>query len=284
MSSATSYYISHSEPTREPVVFSDTTRQNLRRVHKISGQAVMVTSKTTGMIHKAVEKLADRVTGRGPSSSFAPPLPSRNRDGLSPSYSTSPYPGPGPPSPRPTSPYPGPPSPQPAMYAPPPPPPLPPRKRPAMLNRLLASTDLLLTTIEHSAQHLISNGTQNASRAMGHKYGPDASQAATHVGESVRNVSMVYVDVRGVGRRALIRKAGRRIVFGNRRQGKDGRMETVQHEVIFDYGGNPHLTATPTPPAAPPQRSYTMPPPGPPPGYMADHNTGAGFIPGGYSK
>src|SRR5258706_2773639 len=85
MSSATSYYIAHSKPTREPVVFSYTTRKNLRRVHRISGQAVMVTSKATGKIHKVVEKLADRVTSRGSSSSSPPPLPPRNMDGLYPS-------------------------------------------------------------------------------------------------------------------------------------------------------------------------------------------------------
>jgi spartin len=251
MSSAASYYIAHSEPTKDPVVFSDTTRQNFRRVHKISGQAVNVTSKTTGMIHKAVEQLTDRVAGRSSSSYSTPALPPRNKGSLSPSGFTSPYPGS--PSPRSTSP------------APPPPPP---RKKPALVNRVLASTDLLLTTVEQSAQYLISNGTQNMSRAMEHKYGPDASQAALHMGNMVRNVSMVYIDVRGVGRRALLRKAGKRVVFGSRRQGKDGKMETVQQEVIFDDGGNPHLTETPTPPPALPQRSYTMPPPGPPPGYM----------------
>jgi spartin len=103
-------------------------------------------------------------------------------------------------------PYSGPPSPRSTSPAPPP---LPPRKKPAIVNRVLASTDLLLTTLEHSAQHLISNGTQNISRAMGHKYGPDASQAAWQMGDSARNVSMVYIDVRGVGRRALLRKAGK---------------------------------------------------------------------------
>ena len=152
-----------------------------------------------------------------------------------------------------------------------------------MLNRMLASTDLLLTTVEHSAQHLISNGTQNVSRAMEHKYGPDACRAAIQMGESARNVSMVYIDVRGVGRRALLRKAGKRIMFGSKRQGQDGKVETVQQEVIFDYGGNPHLTTTP-PPAALPQRNYMMPPPGPPPGYTPNYDTGAGYIPGGYPK
>ena len=94
MSSATSNYIAHSEPTREPVVFSDTTRQNFRRVHDISGQAATVTSKTTEMIDKAVEKLVDQITGQGSSSSSAVALPSRDTGGLSPSNFTSSSPGP----------------------------------------------------------------------------------------------------------------------------------------------------------------------------------------------
>ena len=314
MSSATSYYIAHSKPTREPVVFSDTTRKNLRRVHKISGQAVMVTSKATGMIHKMVEKLADRVAARGSSPSSAPPLPPRNRDALSPPYapplpprnrdglsppSAPPLPprnrdalSPSPAPPLPprnrdglspsnlTSPYLGPPSPPSASHTPPP---LPPRKL-AMLKRILASTDLLHTTIEHSADHLFSNGIQNVSRAMGHKYGPDASQAAMQIGDSARNVSMIYVDIHGVGRHALLKEAGKRIVFGIKQKGMDGRVETVQQEIIFDYGGNPHLTATPTSPSALPQQSYTMPPPDPPPSYTPNYDTGAGCIPGGYAN
>ena len=189
MSSATSNYIAHSEPTREPVVFSDTTRQNFRRVHNISGQAVTVTRNTTGMINKVIEKMADQIIGDGSSSSSTPALPS---DGLSPSIFTSSCPGPS--------------SPQSASHTTPP---LPPRKKPTMLNRMLASTDLLRTTIDHSAQHLFSNGTQNVSRALEHTYGPDASQAAIQISELARNVGMVYIDTRGVGHRALLKKARR---------------------------------------------------------------------------
>ena len=105
-----------------------------------------------------------------------------------------------------------------------------------MFNRVLASADLLFTTVELSAQHLISSGTQSFSRAMEHKYGPEASRAALQMGESMRNVSVVYIDVRGVGRCALLRKAGKRTVFSSKRQSEDGRMETVQQEVVFDYG------------------------------------------------
>jgi spartin len=262
ISSATSYYIAHSQPANQPVVFSDTTRQNFRRMHKISGTAVKVTSKTTGMINKMVEQLADRVAGRSSASSSAPALPPRYNSGPPSSGFTPPYPG---------SPY--------AQPNSPAPPPLPPRRGPGVVNRVLASTDLLLTTVEHSAHHLITNGTHDVSRAMAHKYGPDASQAAQHVGESVRNVSVVYIDVRGVGRRALLRKAGRRVLFGTSRQHKDGKMETVQQEVVFDDGGNPHLMATPIPPPTFPPGGYSMPPPGPPPGYVPEKGA-----PGGYPK
>jgi spartin len=40
------------------------------------------------------------------------------------------------------------------------------------------------------------------------------------VGDSVRNVGVVYIDARGVGRRALLRVAGKRMVKG-RMGGKD---------------------------------------------------------------
>lgn len=38
-----------------------------------------------------------------------------------------------------------------------------------------------------------------------HKFGPDAGHATALLGGSVRNVAVVYIDVRGVGRRALLK-------------------------------------------------------------------------------
>ncbi|CAE7100416.1 unnamed protein product [Rhizoctonia solani] len=176
MAAAAQRYVSNSSPTTQPIVFSETTNSNMRRVHNISGQAVNVTAKTTGMIHKMIDMGIDRVAGTGKN---------KQADRSAPGA--------------------------------PPPPPRPPR----LLNRILISTDLLLTTLEQSATQLVSHGTEAASKVAGHRYGPEAGAHTKHFGETVRNVGVVYIDARGVGRRALIKRAGKRIIKGRLGSGKE---------------------------------------------------------------
>lgn len=161
MNVASSFFISHTSPRTEPLVFSERTRDNVRRVHSFSGRAVVVTSKTTNLIHEAIGKAVDYVGGADKN---------RNRrkkgtetDGQLP-----------------------------------------------LKTRILLSADMLLTTVERSATHLIENGTARSSEALGHRYGSDAGNAALLMGQTARNVGIVYIDARGVGRRALLKKAGKR--------------------------------------------------------------------------
>ncbi|OCF36795.1 hypothetical protein I316_01391 [Kwoniella heveanensis BCC8398] len=102
------------------------------------------------------------------------------------------------------------------------PPPVPPRKK-KLLGRLLLAGEVVLTSLEATAHDLINNGTIAASSAAGHKYGPDAGQATALVGGSVKNVAVVYIDVAGVGRRAILKSTAKGFV---RAKLKDG--ETVQ--------------------------------------------------------
>ncbi|WVQ99458.1 hypothetical protein IAU59_006593 [Kwoniella sp. CBS 9459] len=101
-------------------------------------------------------------------------------------------------------------------------PPVPPRKK-KLLGRLLLAGEVVLTSLEATAHDLINNGTIAASSAAGHKYGPDAGQATALVGGSVKNVAVVYIDVAGVGRRAILKSTAKGFV---RAKLKDG--ETVQ--------------------------------------------------------
>ncbi|KAG9039336.1 hypothetical protein FS837_000984 [Tulasnella sp. UAMH 9824] len=198
MGMASEYYVKNNAPNAEPMVFSESTKRNLKRIHGISGQAVKVSTHTTGLIHGLIDKAADRVAGKPktphPSTAYAPgatppPLPPRGGPAA-----RGPTPSPGPPSGAGT------------------PPPLPPRRR--MLNRLLMSTDLILTTLENSAHTLVTTTTTNLSTTLGHKYGPEMGTAVTDVGQALTNVGVVYIDVRGVGRRALIKRAGKRVIKG----------------------------------------------------------------------
>jgi spartin len=123
MAAAAQRYVSNSSPTTQPIVFSEATNTNMRRVHHISGQAVQVTAKTTGMIHKLIDMGIDRVAGKNKPADRA------------------------------------------ASEGAPATPPRPPR----LLNRLLISTDMLLTTLEHSAGQLVTHGTDAASKVAGHR-------------------------------------------------------------------------------------------------------------------
>ena len=289
VTTATNLYISKAKPAADPIVFSENTRKNIKRVHHISGQAVKVTAKTTGLIHQAVERLADAVSGGkppppssgGPHHGLGKVLkPGASGTGTPTGYATySPTPSvmgkdgasgskewTGTASPQPMS------SASSIMSGPPPSytaglnpqPPPPPRRR--FLNRLLTSTDLLLTTVETSAGHLITHTTTSLSAAAQHKYGNDMGSAVGMVGDSVKNVAVVYVDARGVGRRALLKVAGKRVIKAHM-----GGKEVVFQEQGMGRGVVIEKTAAEGM-SAPAGGDYG-PPPFPPPG----------SIPGGYA-
>ncbi|KZV83483.1 hypothetical protein EXIGLDRAFT_656021 [Exidia glandulosa HHB12029] len=192
MNMASSKFITSTTPRPTPVVFSERTKQNVKRVHNISGTAVHVTSKTTKLIHGAVDHLAKYVSGSRPATparEFPPPLPPRSGK----SAPTTPIEGPG---------HGG------QLGVPPP---LPARK-PRLLTSILMSTDLILTTLEQSGKHLLTAGTQALSGSMGHRYGKEMGDAVQMGGETMRNVGVVYIDARGVGRRALLKRAGKGMI------------------------------------------------------------------------
>lgn len=95
------------------------------------------------------------------------------------------------------------------------------------------STDLIFTTLESSAQNLLTHGNDKLAVSLGHKYGSDVEGAVRQVGGAVRNVGVVYVDFRGVGRRVLIKKIGTRMIKGTIK-GMSGKKDT--QVVIGDEG------------------------------------------------
>ena len=58
-----------------------------------------------------------------------------------------------------------------------------------------------------------------------HKYGPEAGHATALLGGSVRNVAVVYIDVRGVGRKALLKSTAKGFVKIKLRDGEEVRLQ-----------------------------------------------------------
>ncbi|KXN92004.1 hypothetical protein AN958_11064 [Leucoagaricus sp. SymC.cos] len=89
--------------------------------------------------------------------------------------------------------------------------------------RLLISADLILSTIDDSARRLLDSGTNNFGRVMHHKYGAEAAESSLLMAGTARNVGLVYIDMSGIGRRALLRRAGMSFVKGMMQTKDDGK-------------------------------------------------------------
>jgi spartin len=56
---------------------------------------------------------------------------------------------------------------------------------------------------------LVEAGSAAVTAAVSHKYGPAAGENAALAGHTMRNVVLVYVDVRGLGRRAIVKRVAK---------------------------------------------------------------------------
>ncbi|KAI9059727.1 hypothetical protein FKP32DRAFT_1760780 [Trametes sanguinea] len=215
------------------------THPTLSRAYAISGQAVKVSQKTVGI----VENMIKRAVGGGtsprrppqrrvrralylrlclhqppqrqqpevtdvkpplpPRRNAPPPLPPRSRSkspnpsGERSAVATSSQPTPSS-TPAPTS------RPTPRT-TPPPPPPRPLKKT----EKLLLSANLVLATVDDSAKRMFDVGSTQITAAVAHKYGSEVGKSAHLATHTARNVTLVYIDMQGLARRALIRKAGK---------------------------------------------------------------------------
>ena len=246
ITTASSLYVAHSSPSPHhpssgpstlggpppapprALVFltSERTQKGLASVHAVSGEAVKVSSKTInhidGMIRRAMGARPRRRERQDLSSTPAsigylspggspPPLPPRTP---SPSGSTSRFALPsydsvvnGTKPPLPTRPSSSSPLPPPTLA-----PQIPPSLKLTTKDRVLLSLDLILSTIDNSARRVLDTGTQEIGKVVGHKYGPEAAHSSLLMAGTARNVGLVYVDLKGVGRRALVRRAGKTFV------------------------------------------------------------------------
>ncbi|GAA5834945.1 hypothetical protein JCM11251_002068 [Rhodosporidiobolus azoricus] len=77
----------------------------------------------------------------------------------------------------------------------------------------LASTLTAVSTVadhlEAGGKTLLDSGSKSASQVIHHKYGSEARGVADDVGGSVKHCALVYIDARGVGRKALLKSVGK---------------------------------------------------------------------------
>ncbi len=89
-----------------------------------------------------------------------------------------------------------------------------------MTKRVLLSADLILSTIDVSTKRVLDAGTSRIGAVVGHKYGDQAGQNSEMMVGTARNVALVYVDMKGIGRKAILKTMGKEYVKGKFHSGK----------------------------------------------------------------
>ncbi|KAI0628723.1 hypothetical protein C8Q77DRAFT_1145079 [Trametes polyzona] len=113
------------------------------------------------------------------------------------------------------------------------PPPLPLRKR----EKLVLSANLVLATVDDSLKRAVDVGSKQLTAVVGHKYGEGAGKTTHLATHTARNVTLVYIDMQGLARRALIRKAGKEWVKA-RLSGRKHQQQQIDGVVVDKPGAD----------------------------------------------
>lgn len=171
------------KPAPEPVHFQPRTHQMARRVATVTGTARDLSGKTLGFVHGGVQKAANKLTSKRSSTIGNETHPTTPR----PSSSMSTESG----------------------------------KKPSLRVRGLVALDLVGTTVDTCARNLLDSGGSAMTRVVSHKWGDEAGEMMKSAQGNVKNAVFIYVDARGLTRRAVVKSFVKGAVVGRMRDGRD---------------------------------------------------------------
>ena len=106
--------------------------------------------------------------------------------------------------------------------------------KPGILNKSMIAFSTIADGIDAAGRQLLTTGTTAATSVVGHKYGPEAGEATAKIGGGVKNVGLVYIDVAGVSRKALIKSVAKGVVVGRMPNGQQLIVGTGDGGVVPD--------------------------------------------------
>ncbi|PHH86796.1 hypothetical protein CDD83_9743 [Cordyceps sp. RAO-2017] len=109
--------------------------------------------------------------------------------------------------------------------------------KPGVLNRSLMAFNTVVDGAEQAGRNLLVGTSSSVTTVVGHRWGPEAGEVSRRLGGGVKNVGLVYIDVTGVSRRAVLKRVAAGMVVGKVKGGG---------QVIVGGGDN----GAPAPPGA----------------------------------
>lgn len=87
--------------------------------------------------------------------------------------------------------------------------------KPGFLNKSMIAFSTIADGIAYSGKNLLQSSGAAATTVVGHKWGADAGRITADLAGGVKNVGLVYIDVTGVSRRAVIKSVAKGMVVGH---------------------------------------------------------------------
>jgi spartin len=91
--------------------------------------------------------------------------------------------------------------------------------KPGLLNKSMIAFSTIADGVAYSGKNLLTTSGAAASTVVGHRWGEEAGSIAANLAGGVKNVGLVYIDVTGVSRRAVIKSVAKGMVGGRVRGG-----------------------------------------------------------------
>ncbi len=81
--------------------------------------------------------------------------------------------------------------------------------KPGILNKSFMAFSTVMDGVEQAGRNLLTSGSSAATTVVSHKWGPEAGELSQSLGGGVKNVGLVYIDVTGVCRRAILKSVAK---------------------------------------------------------------------------
>lgn len=170
------------QPAAKPMSFKPTTKEHVRRINTVTTSAASLSAKTVGQIGSVAQRVGATLGGHAKKSA---------EGGGGGGHKGFDAEG------RPREDY-----------------------KPGLLNKSLMAFSTVMDGVEQASRHLLASTSDAASTVVGHRWGEEAGALTRDVGAGVKNVGLVYIDVTGVSRRAIIKSVAKGMVVGHTASGQ----------------------------------------------------------------
>lgn len=86
--------------------------------------------------------------------------------------------------------------------------------KPGVLNKSLMAFNVVVDGLEQAGRTLLTGTSESVTTVVGHRWGEEAGDISRSLGGGFKNVGLVYIDVTGVSRRAILKSVAKGMVVG----------------------------------------------------------------------